>query len=63
MLTFILFGGKMKQTGFHCKKEPDGAMYKVVIAEDELLVRMGIVASVPWEELSLQVAASVADGE
>ena len=38
-------------------------MYKVVIAEDELLVRMGIVASVPWEELSLQVAASVADGE
>ncbi|MEA4824521.1 MAG: response regulator [Clostridiaceae bacterium] len=38
-------------------------MYKVIIAEDELLVRMGIAASVPWDELSLQVVASVADGE
>ena len=38
-------------------------MRKVVIAEDEMLVRMGIEASLAWNELDLEVAASVADGE
>ena len=38
-------------------------MRNIVIAEDELLVRMGIAASIPWEELGLKIAASVADGE
>ena len=38
-------------------------MYTVLIAEDELLVRMGLTASVMWEKLDMQVVADVADGE
>lgn len=38
-------------------------MYTVLIAEDELLVRIGLTASVMWEKLDMQVVADVADGE
>lgn len=38
-------------------------MYTVLIAEDEMLVRMGLKASVMWEKLDMQVVADVADGE
>lgn len=38
-------------------------MYKVLIAEDEVLVRMGMSVSVPWAQLGMQVVAEVANGE
>ena len=38
-------------------------MYTVLIAEDELLVRMGIASSVPWGQMNMRVAAEVSDGE
>ncbi len=38
-------------------------MHSVVIAEDEMLCRMGIAASVPWNDLGLSIAASVSDGD
>lgn len=38
-------------------------MYTVLIAEDELLVRMGLTVSVPWEALDMMVVAEVSDGQ
>jgi two-component system response regulator YesN len=38
-------------------------MYKVIIAEDELLVRLGLSASVPWTELNMDVVAVVSNGK
>lgn len=38
-------------------------VYSVMIAEDEMLVRIGLVASVPWAELGLSVVAEEADGK
>lgn len=38
-------------------------MYTVMIVEDELLVRMGLMASIPWEELGLRVVAEAANGQ
>lgn len=37
-------------------------MYKVLIAEDELLTRAGIVSSVDWAELNMQIVAQADDG-
>lgn len=37
-------------------------MYSVLIAEDELLVRMGLQASIPWEQMDMFVVACEADG-
>ena len=37
-------------------------MYTVLIAEDELLVRIGIASSVPWEQMGMRVVAEAADG-
>lgn len=37
-------------------------MYTVLIAEDELLVRMGIASSVPWAQMEMRVVAETADG-
>ncbi len=37
-------------------------MYKVLIAEDELLTRAGIVSSVNWAELNMQIVAQADDG-
>lgn len=38
-------------------------MYTVLIAEDELLVRMGLAASVLWEKLGMSVVGEAADGQ
>ena len=38
-------------------------VYTVLIAEDELLVRMGLAASVLWEQLGMSVAGEAADGQ
>lgn len=38
-------------------------MYKVLIAEDELFVRLGIKNSVRWEEYGMEVMADVKDGQ
>ncbi len=38
-------------------------MITVLIAEDELLIRMGLESSIPWKELSFEIVASVSDGE
>lgn len=38
-------------------------MYSVLIAEDELLVRMGLTISVPWEQLGMYVVQDVASGQ
>lgn len=38
-------------------------MYNVLIAEDELLARMGLISSAPWEELGMRVVGSAADGQ
>lgn len=38
-------------------------MYKVVIAEDELFVRLGIKMSVDWEKLDMEVVADVENGQ
>lgn len=37
-------------------------MYTVLIAEDELLVRMGIASSVPWAQMDMRIVAETADG-
>lgn len=37
-------------------------MYTVLIAEDELLVRMGIASSVPWAQMNMRVVAETVDG-
>lgn len=38
-------------------------MYKVLIVEDEMFVRLGIQMSVEWEKLDMQVIADVANGQ
>ncbi|MDL2327273.1 helix-turn-helix domain-containing protein [Ruminococcaceae bacterium OttesenSCG-928-A11] len=38
-------------------------MYRAIIAEDELLIRVGLDASIPWGELSMKLEASVGDGQ
>jgi two-component system, response regulator YesN len=38
-------------------------MYKVLIAEDEMFVRMGIKMSVEWEKLEMKVVADVENGQ
>lgn len=38
-------------------------MYSVLIAEDELLVRIGLTASVPWEKMGMYVVEDVSDGQ
>lgn len=38
-------------------------MYSVIIAEDELFVRLGIKNSLPWESCGMQVVADVENGE
>ena len=37
-------------------------MLTALIAEDELLVRMGIISSVPWSELDIAVVGEAGDG-
>jgi two-component system response regulator YesN len=39
------------------------SMYKVLIAEDEMLVRMGIKSIVKWQELDMEVIGDVSNGE
>ncbi|MDF2651245.1 MAG: DNA-binding response regulator [Paenibacillus sp.] len=38
-------------------------MLKVLIAEDEMLVRIGLKNSIPWESLGMEVIADVANGQ
>ena len=38
-------------------------MYTVMIVEDELLVRMGLMALIPWDELRLRVVAKAINGQ
>ena len=38
-------------------------MYSVLIAEDEILVRMGLTVSVPWEQLDMVVVQDVGNGQ
>lgn len=38
-------------------------MYKVIIAEDELFVRLGVKMSIDWEKLGMEVAADVENGQ
>ena len=38
-------------------------MYRVLIVEDELFVRLGIKMSVEWEKLDMEVIADVSNGE
>lgn len=38
-------------------------MYTVLIAEDELLVRMGLTVSIPWEQMNLQIVGEAASGQ
>ena len=42
--------------------EEECVIYTVLIAEDELLVRMGIESSVPWLQMDMRVVAETADG-
>ncbi len=38
-------------------------MYSVIIAEDELLIRIGLDASIPWSSLSMKLEASLSNGQ
>jgi len=38
-------------------------MYQVVIAEDEPLVRQGLIGSIPWEEHGMTVVAEASNGQ
>ena len=38
-------------------------MYRVLIAEDEMFVRLGLRNSIPWGEYGMTVAADVSDGQ
>ena len=38
-------------------------VYSVLIAEDEILVRMGLTVSVPWEQLDMVVVQDVGNGQ
>ena len=37
-------------------------MYKVLFAEDELLVRLGLQNSIPWEKYQMEIAALAGNG-
>ena len=37
-------------------------MYKVLFAEDELLVRLGLQNSIPWSKYEMEVAALADNG-
>jgi len=37
-------------------------MYRVLFAEDELLVRLGLQNSIPWEEFSMELVALADNG-
>lgn len=37
-------------------------MYKVLFAEDELLVRLGLQNSIPWESFQMELAALAGNG-
>ncbi len=37
-------------------------MYSVMIVEDELLIRMGLTVSIPWESFQLKVVAEASNG-
>ncbi len=37
-------------------------MYTVLVAEDEYLVRMGLLVSIPWSQLQMEVVAEVSNG-
>lgn len=37
-------------------------MYKVLFAEDELLVRLGLQKSIPWENFSMELTALADNG-
>ena len=37
-------------------------MYQVLFAEDELLVRLGLQNSIPWEKYNMQLAAQADNG-
>lgn len=38
-------------------------MINVLIAEDELLIRIGLESSIPWNELGFHIVATASDGE
>lgn len=38
-------------------------MYKVLIAEDEMFVRLGIKMSVDWAKMGMEVVADVENGQ
>lgn len=38
-------------------------MYKVMIVEDEMLVRVGLKSSVDWSKYGMEVAADLPDGQ
>lgn len=37
-------------------------MYKVLFAEDELLVRLGLQNSIPWSEYQMELSALAENG-
>ena len=37
-------------------------MYQVLFAEDELLVRLGLQNSIPWEKYEMKLAAQADNG-
>ena len=44
-----------------CPRE--AGMYKVLIAEDEAIVRLGLKNMLDWESMGMQVTALAGDGE
>ena len=40
-----------------------GAMLKIFLAEDEVIVRETIKRMIPWEELGFELVGEAADGE
>lgn len=38
-------------------------MYKVLIADDEPLVRIGLASSIPWEKLDLALVGEASNGK
>ena len=38
-------------------------MYRVLIAEDEVFVRLGLKMSVEWEKMDMRVIADAANGQ
>lgn len=43
-------------------KERDDRMYRVLFAEDELLVRLGLQNSIPWERFDMELAGEAENG-